>query len=348
LLSTGDGETGTPPNLALITYVQVQFKAADTTPFYKKIDDLRIDDRPQWVDGIVGKALDFDGENDFVDCGSDASLDFGTGDFTISAWIKSTGTAASKMIVSKINVSTWVGFALEREVSEIEFYVNGTHGNFTSCPIINDGEWHFIVVMRVGENIYLYVDGEYIQTLNNANYALNVNDANAFKIGKNDYAGINTFFDGLIDEVRIYKRALTEGEIKAIFNNQRGVIRVRKLIRGIAETLNIQESVARRRSMIRIIDETLGISESIAKAKTIIKVIDEALNINEVIVKIQAFAIVKIINETLNIQENVSKFKDVAYRAMIKVGSAVFRMRSSLTAIIRKKVSGMVAMLRKK
>ncbi|GAH37238.1 unnamed protein product, partial [marine sediment metagenome] len=53
LLSTGDDESIAPPNLALIDYVQVRFVTADNTAFYKKIDYLRIDDKPQWVDGIV-------------------------------------------------------------------------------------------------------------------------------------------------------------------------------------------------------------------------------------------------------------------------------------------------------
>ncbi|MCK4648709.1 hypothetical protein KAT51_04210, partial [bacterium] len=44
LLSTGDGESGTPPDLALIDKVRIHFHAADTTPFYKKIDYLRVDD----------------------------------------------------------------------------------------------------------------------------------------------------------------------------------------------------------------------------------------------------------------------------------------------------------------
>jgi len=41
VLATGDGQSGTPPNLTLIDKVIIQFRAADTTPFYKKIDDLR-------------------------------------------------------------------------------------------------------------------------------------------------------------------------------------------------------------------------------------------------------------------------------------------------------------------
>ena len=41
LLSTGDGESGSP-NLALVDKIQLRFKAADTTAFYKKIDHVRV------------------------------------------------------------------------------------------------------------------------------------------------------------------------------------------------------------------------------------------------------------------------------------------------------------------
>ena len=42
LLLTGDSQTATPPNLALIDEVEIYFRAADTTPFYKKVDDVRV------------------------------------------------------------------------------------------------------------------------------------------------------------------------------------------------------------------------------------------------------------------------------------------------------------------
>ena len=41
LLSTGDGESGTPPDMTSINFIQLKFTAADTTTFYKKIDDVR-------------------------------------------------------------------------------------------------------------------------------------------------------------------------------------------------------------------------------------------------------------------------------------------------------------------
>ena len=48
---------------------------------------------PGWDSGKFGGALNFDGVDDYVDCGNPSILDFGTGDFTISAWIKTTAPA---------------------------------------------------------------------------------------------------------------------------------------------------------------------------------------------------------------------------------------------------------------
>ena len=46
------------------------------------------DSEPTWVNGFNGKALDFDGDNDYVEVADDDSLDMGTGDFTVECWIK--------------------------------------------------------------------------------------------------------------------------------------------------------------------------------------------------------------------------------------------------------------------
>ncbi|MHC4229283.1 MAG: hypothetical protein ACYSW0_17790, partial [Planctomycetota bacterium] len=47
---------------------------------------------PAFVEGLAGMALELDGVDDYVDCGNPTLLDFGTGDFTISAWINLTTT----------------------------------------------------------------------------------------------------------------------------------------------------------------------------------------------------------------------------------------------------------------
>ena len=53
LLSTGDGEGGTPPDLALIDKVQIEFRAGDTTAFYKKIDDVRVITPTIWSENKI-------------------------------------------------------------------------------------------------------------------------------------------------------------------------------------------------------------------------------------------------------------------------------------------------------
>ncbi len=51
LLSTGDGESATPPNLALIDEVEVYSRTKDTTAFYRKIDHVRVTPNPQGMRG---------------------------------------------------------------------------------------------------------------------------------------------------------------------------------------------------------------------------------------------------------------------------------------------------------
>ena len=58
-----------------------------------------------WVEGINGTALAFDGVDDYVACGNDASLNWGGADYTISAWVKRESFGAFHTIVGKQEAS---------------------------------------------------------------------------------------------------------------------------------------------------------------------------------------------------------------------------------------------------
>jgi len=63
----------------------------------------------------AGKALQFDGSNDYVDCGNDASLNFGTGSFTLEAWFNTSTSAApgqARVILQKDGYSWQPGYML--------------------------------------------------------------------------------------------------------------------------------------------------------------------------------------------------------------------------------------------
>jgi len=75
-------------------------------------------------------------------------------------------------------------------------------------------EWHYICVMYDGNSIDTYYDGDFVsRTPGSGNI---VYDNNNLYIGKDGFYN-NAFFTGLIDEVRIYNRYLSDMEIKLLF-----------------------------------------------------------------------------------------------------------------------------------
>jgi hypothetical protein len=171
----------------------------------------------QWADGIVGGALQFDGAGDYVDCGNNPALQI-TGDVTISAWVKmARGNADGYYgIAGKLTQvsGNYHGFSLVRHSSNVfRFWVGDGTGDLqdTSSDVTyTDTEWHHVTgVVNAGVN-YLYVDGFLqVQTSNKT-----ISDSGEFAHIGRQYSHLSDrYFNGLIDDVRIYGRALTRQEI---------------------------------------------------------------------------------------------------------------------------------------
>ena len=79
---------------------------------------------------------------------------------------------------------------------------------------MNDGEWHYVVGVRDGSNLHMYVDGvlENTGSISDSDYSNN----SPITIGA--YNSGDYYFSGSIDDVRIYNRALSEGEVKALYD----------------------------------------------------------------------------------------------------------------------------------
>ena len=164
-----------------------------------------------WVDGVVGKALEFDGVDEYVDCGN-AGLDL-SGDGTISLWINSSATY-SEVIILIDRYSGSYGYAIFFDSATTIALRFGTDSkNSISVGNLLDGNSHHIVMVRdSGTFLKLYVDGveKYSGVSNGSDASVSSNT----HIGGR---GETLNFDGLIDEVRIYNRALTASEIKALY-----------------------------------------------------------------------------------------------------------------------------------
>ncbi|MBI3744042.1 MAG: hypothetical protein HY261_07150 [Chloroflexi bacterium] len=177
---------------------------------------------PTWVTGRTGQGINFDGSNDYVSLCTPSALNFGTGDFTISAWIKTTGntTGSENHILAKRNGNGYyltVGnSAGAGNVGQLSFYGEGAndYGNFrVTSPTVNDGAWHQVAVVRTSSEVRLYIDGIRRLTGSKSYGDLSNSGATAY-LGTEDAA--SSFFKGAMDEVLVYNRALTDNEVNLL------------------------------------------------------------------------------------------------------------------------------------
>ncbi|KKM13588.1 hypothetical protein LCGC14_1714730 [marine sediment metagenome] len=169
---------------------------------------------------MANKALDFDGTDDRVQVSSSATLDIGTGDLTIEAWVK-TGLSSRGEVVERGNNVDNKGYVLYiNATGEIDFgKVDGAR--LTSAGTVNDSAWHYIVGVRDGDYFRIYIDGVVDDNSLSGQSALNFQDAGyALFIGIR--SDLTTDYLGIIDEVRISDVARTAGEISANWNSGNG------------------------------------------------------------------------------------------------------------------------------
>jgi len=170
-----------------------------------------------WVDGIAGAALAFDGDGDYVDIGKDQSFDI-TNQITISAWIKVGAFDREWQTIVAKGDRAW---RLQRNWGEstLEFACSGLvvpgtdWGQIFGSVNVNDGHWHHVAGVYDQEKLYLYIDGN-LDASAEAPGTIRVNDEPVY-IGENSQMP-NRFWNGLIDDVRIYSYALSTEEISEI------------------------------------------------------------------------------------------------------------------------------------
>ena len=175
---------------------------------------------PQLTEGRVGDALEFNGIDDVIDVGSpdDGSLDFGAEtDFTIMLWIKVAELPGGQItLVSKGDGGSNPRILFKINATQIFTTIKDGSGgvNVTSDTSVVDDEWHHIAwVADRDEWTRLYVDG--ILDAEGDPSSANVDSVAPFYIGASVRDDLSTrrFFQGLMDDVSVYERALMEDEI---------------------------------------------------------------------------------------------------------------------------------------
>lgn len=174
---------------------------------------------PIWVDGISGKALYFDGSGDYVDVPNSPDLN-PTSAITIAAWINwHSFTTTWPPIVKKHSETPFYGYSLEMGANStvhLSLETDGPERLVTDLVQIPKDEWHFIVGVYDGSTGNLYVDGT-PETPKSVSGSI-LHSSTHLNIG-HDSVNPSRYFDGVIDEVRIYNRALTSAEIEYLYQN---------------------------------------------------------------------------------------------------------------------------------
>ena len=167
-----------------------------------------------FAEGMVGMALDLDGDGDYVDCSNNALFSI-TDAFTLSVWINWRATGATWQTVVAKGDNAWrLARGGDTQTMDFGFTAGGTRGwqaarTASEVPL---GEWHHVVAtIDTTDGAKIYLDGV-LEGENPDTGGITVGDYPAF-IGENPQA-LNRFWNGLIDEVMIYSRVLSEAEIR--------------------------------------------------------------------------------------------------------------------------------------
>ncbi len=204
-------------------------------------NDGTVSGPPGWDPaGMVNGAHYFNGTGaSHIDVPDDPSLNYGTGDFAVDAWVRLSGNAAdgngTRALVDKRQRlgKRYKGYHLYHSQ-----YGGGTGGgtsvvgiqladgvgfsNYfgTVSPTINDGQWHHVaatVKRTAGPDlgVRLYVDGVLIKSSPSARPG-SVTNTSHLRLGANAFGG--QYFKGWLDEVQLYARALSAAEVQSIFD----------------------------------------------------------------------------------------------------------------------------------
>ena len=201
-----------PTSIASGTY-NLRARCAYSTTQASACDNIGGGEAEDYVIKILGPgaALNFDGVNDFVNVPNNSSFSFGTNDFTIETWAKTTMSIGNAVMIGKIfgPNNYWFGVASGKANFSL---IGGTDA--TGTTTISDGNWHHLAAVRKSGVVSLYVDGVLEATQVNTGNATISND---LAIG--NFGGTGFHYAGSLDEVRVWNRGLCRGEL---LNNKNG------------------------------------------------------------------------------------------------------------------------------
>lgn len=177
--------------------------------------------------GVMGQAILLDGTNDFVDFGLPASLNLTGTAVTLAAWVntKSLAGSAIQRIISMPYIETdgseKYALLINNSTDLVEFTLSlDTIGDSITAAYSSKyvNEWHHIAGVYENDVMRIYIDGVLVAGPTNHVYSTpNITSATGnFLIGRYGPT-FGQYFNGAIDDARVYNRALSQAEITQLY-----------------------------------------------------------------------------------------------------------------------------------
>jgi hypothetical protein len=176
--------------------------------------------------GKLGQALSFDGSNDTIPTVDINSLD-GVAQMSVSAWVYQRSTTSESVVLSEYVPINDVGWGLSSSATangggdDMQFRIDDS-STFTTANVHQANRWeHWLAVYNGGlaaaDRVKLYLNGVRQATSNDVNPPTTTT-ANSDAPFLGAYADSSQFWDGSIDDVRVWSRAIATDEIKRLYN----------------------------------------------------------------------------------------------------------------------------------
>jgi len=169
--------------------------------------------------GKLGGAYTFDGSNDYIQI-SNQTLTNSTQNFTIMVWFQNTFKASQQLINLEYDGTIKIGLQLRRGAGDpkaiFPCWGNGTIADCQSSftfPNYDNEFYHAVITYNQG-NMTLYINASQKGSYNRPNIIFN-NVTGTYSISAS-----STAFNGTLDNVRIYNRTLSQGEISEIYSRE--------------------------------------------------------------------------------------------------------------------------------
>ena len=173
--------------------------------------------------GVVNKAYNFDGVNDWIEISDNNLLDLNN-ELTLSAWINTNSIFITQRIIDKSTTGisdSWCFDLGVMGVGDLRLIAAGTVFNqaMSQAYIVESNIWTHVLTTYNGTTVKFYVNGVMVYSISQTGSTPSNN--NSVRIGVNSLYN-DEWFDGELDDIGMWNRALSECEVADLYNSQLG------------------------------------------------------------------------------------------------------------------------------